>query len=275
RDYFYAGFNDYCLRTYEHIEGEEKQEADEYIYQIFMINNIKNELIMSLKNTKNEKLYLLYLYYKYYYLNEKENILNELKNINVLSSNGTILKSRILFDNNLLDECLDILENGSIEISAAQILFLLSIDREDLVKDKINIFLKMNDETPIVKIILAIFYLYTDNYKESFLLFEDLESLYTSVVNDVSTIIINGKGVSNMLSYEFNDAKDLLKNGLNDCKTKNGDIIYNLITTSLYLYELDDANDYLNKLYKTYPRHDSLDVLEMIDYEVENFVPDF
>ncbi|CRG98082.1 coatomer epsilon subunit, putative [Plasmodium gallinaceum] len=275
RDYFYAGFNNYCLNNYKNIEEEEeKKEADEYIYQIYMISNIKKDFILSLKYEKNENLYLLYLYYKYYYLNEKEDVLSELKNLKISSTNGNILKSRILFDNDLLDECFDLLEDGTVEVKAAKIFFLLSINRNDLVKEIINEYLKMNDEIPIIKIALAIYYLYNDNYKESFLIFDDLESLYSSVVNDFSTIILNGKSVSNIISYEFNDAKEYLKNAIKN-EINNSDILYNLITCSLYLYELDEAEEYLKKLYDFFPVHDSISVLRKIDYEVDNFVCEF
>lgn len=128
----------------------------------------------------------------------------------------------------------------------------------------------MNEEIPIIKIVLAIYYLFNDNNKESFLIFDDLESLYGSMINDHSNIILNGKAVASILNYEFNDAKEFLKNQIN-----NGDILYNLITCSLYLYELDEANEYLTKLYDNYSSHDSLKVLKKIDDEVDNFVSEF
>ncbi|SBT74750.1 coatomer subunit epsilon, putative [Plasmodium malariae] len=274
RDYFYAGFNNYCLKTYEHLGEEEKMQAAEYIYQIYMINNMNNNLILNLRNSKEENLYLLYLYYKYYYLDEKEDVLTEIKKIRTSSTNGTILKSRILFDHDLMDECFDLLNDDNIEIKAAKFFFLFSINRNDLVKEMIDDYLKMNDEIPIIKIVLAIFYLYNDNNKESFLIFDDLESLYTSVVNDISAVILNGKGVSNILNYEFNDAKEILKNSMKS-KICNADIIFNLVTCSLYLFELDEANEYLNQLYNFYPSHDSLTVLKKIDHEVDNFVAEF
>ncbi|CRG98446.1 coatomer epsilon subunit, putative [Plasmodium relictum] len=274
RDYFYAGFNNYCLNNYDNIGEEEKKEADEYIYQIYMINNIKKDFILNLKYEKNENLYFLYLYYKYYYLGEKEDVLPEIKKLKVSSTNVNILKSRIFFDNDLLDECFDLLEDGTVEVKAAKIFLLLSINRNDLAKQIIDEYLKVNDEIPIIKIALAIYYLYNDNYKESFLIFDDLESLYSSVVNDFSTIILNGKSVSNIISYEFNDAKEFLKNSLKN-EINNGDIIYNLITCSLYLYEVDEANEYLKKLYDFFPIHDSINVLKKIDFEIDNFVSEF
>ncbi|SCD22377.1 coatomer subunit epsilon, putative [Plasmodium ovale] len=293
RDFFHGGFNKYCLANYEKMkEGEEKKEAEEYIYQIYMINNMKHDLILGLKNEKekNENLYMLYLYYKYYYMGEKENVLTQLKGLNSSSTSGIILKSRILFDNDLMDECFELLDSNSmeggyidvgtmqsgiLEVSAAKIIFLLYINRNDLVEEMINDYLKMNDEIPIVKIVLAIFNLYNDNSKEAFLIFDDLESLFSSTVNECSFVILNGKGVSNILNYEFTDAKEFLKGALKNEEMNCGDVIYNLITCSLYLYELEEANEYLNKLYNSYPSHDSLNVLKNIDYEVDNFVAEF
>ncbi|SBT30488.1 coatomer subunit epsilon, putative (SEC28) [Plasmodium ovale wallikeri] len=294
RDFFHGGFNKYCLSNYEKMEeGEEKKEAEEYIYQIYMINNMKHDLILGLKNEKekNENLYMLYLYYKYYYMGEKENVLTQLKGLNSSSTSGIILKSRILFDNDLMDECFELLDSsfmenngyiddviiqsGILEVNAAKIFFLLYINRNDLVKEMINDYLKMNDEIPIVKIVLAIFNLYNDNCKEAFLIFDDLESLFSSTINECSGVILNGKGVSNILNYEFTDAKEFLKSALKNEEMNCGDVIYNLITCSLYLYELEEANEYLNKLYNSYPSHDSLNVLKNIDYEVDNFVAEF
>ncbi|SOV75523.1 coatomer epsilon subunit, putative [Plasmodium sp. gorilla clade G3] len=271
RDFFYGGFNKHCLNCFENIKDEkEKKGCEEFIYQIYMIENIKKDAILKLKNEKNENLYLLYLYYKYYYMNDKENVLNEINKLNTSSCNANILKSRIFFDNDLLDECFDLLENGTIEIKAAKIFFLLNINRQDIVNEIIKDFLHMNEEIPIIKIVLAIYYLFNDNNKESFLIFDDLESLYGPMINDHSSIILNGKAVASILNYEFNDAKEFLKNQIN-----NGDILYNLITCSLYLYELDEANEYLTKLYDSYSSHDSLKVLKKIDDEVDNFVSEF
>lgn len=104
------------------------------------MENIKKDAILKLKNEKNENLYLLYLYYKYYYMNDKENVLNEIKQLNTSSCNANILKSRIFFDNDLLDECFDLLENGTIEIKAAKIFFLLNINRQDIVNEIIKDF---------------------------------------------------------------------------------------------------------------------------------------
>ncbi|SCM24837.1 coatomer subunit epsilon, putative [Plasmodium chabaudi chabaudi] len=276
RDYFYGGFNKFCLDNYDKIQSQEKKEIEEYIYQIYMIKNIKNDLILSLNNPNNSNLYLLYLYYKYYYLCDKENVLEEISKLKTTSQNANILKSRLLFDNDKVEECFDLLEEGSIELNAAKVFMLLNIWRNDIVYNIMNnYFFKMNEDIPIVKIVLAIFYLYNNNNKESFLIFDDLESLYTPMLNDSSNIIWNGKGVSNLLAHEYNDAKEFLTNALKNSDISYPDAIYNLITCSLYLCELEEADDYLNKLYSSYPPHDSLSVLKNIDYEIDNFVPDF
>lgn len=274
RDYFYAGYNNHCLNMYEELEGEDKKEAEEYVYQIYMVNNTKKEILLGLRNLKNENLYVLFLYYKYYYLGEREGMVPEVKNVKSTSSNANILKSRILFDSDCLDECFDLLEDGTIEMKAAKIFFLLSINRVDLAKDIVNEYLKMNDEIPIIKITLAIFYLYTNNSKESFLIFDDLESLYSSIVSDFSQIVFNGKGVSSMLNHEYHDAKEYL-NGCLKGEMTNADTLFNLITCSLYLYELEEAEQYLNKLYTTYPIHESIDMLKKMDYEIDNFSAEF
>ncbi|GAW78953.1 coatomer epsilon subunit [Plasmodium gonderi] len=278
RDFFYAGYKNYCLRRFETAGEEERKEAEEYIYQIYMMENEKKDMIINLKNSTNENLQLLYMYYKHYYLKEKmqdeNSLLNEIKKLKITSVNGNILKSRFFFDYELLQECFELMQDGPIEVISSKILLLLHMNRHDLASQMINEYKKMNDEIPIIKIMLAIFYLYDDNNKESFLIFDDLESMYESTVNDISTIILNGKGVSNILNYEFNDAKELLKKALHE-DISNGDVLHNLITCSLYLYELEDANEYLNKLYDSYPSHESLSLLKQIDHEVDTFAPQF
>ncbi|KJP89376.1 hypothetical protein AK88_01042 [Plasmodium fragile] len=283
RDFFYAGYENYCLRNFETASKEERKEAEEYIYQIYMRRNEKDALL-GLKKSPNENLQWLCKYYQHYYLKEKkakegnaieaEALLSEVEKMKITSPNGNILKSRLLFECNKLQECFELLADGPIEVTSAKIVLLLLINRPDLVIQMIEEYKRMNDEIPIVKIILAIFYLYTENQKEAFLIFDDLESMCGSIVNDVSTVILNGKGVSNILNYEFNDAKEFLKNALKEDPT-NGDALYNLITCSLYLYELEEASDYLDKLYDSFPTHESLTVLKKIDDAVDNFVAQF
>lgn len=274
RDYFYAGYNNYCLKIYENVGGEDQSEAQEYIYQIYMSDINKKNFVLKLKNEKNENLYFLYLYYKYYYLNERdENILNEMKSLKT-TSNMNILKSRIFFDHDLLDECFDMLEDGTIEMKALKIFLLLHINRFDLAKELITDFLKIHEEIPIVKIAIAIYYFFENNYKESFLLFDDIESLHSSITNDTSSIIVNGKSIASILSYEFQDAKECLNNSLKNEVVSN-DTLYNLITCSLYLYEMEEAETYLNDLYASFPEHESVSMLKKIDQEIDNFVSDF
>ncbi|GAB64455.1 coatomer epsilon subunit [Plasmodium cynomolgi strain B] len=283
RDFFYAGYENYCLRNFETASKEERKEAEEYIYQIYMRRNEK-EALLGLKKSPNENLQWLYRYYQHYYLKEKkakggvameaEALLSEVEKLKITSPNGNILKSRLLFDCNKLQECFELLADGPIEVTSAKIVLLLLINRHDLVSQMIEEYKRLNDEIPIVKIMLAIFYLYNEIHKEAFLIFDDLESMCGSIVNDVSTVILNGKGVSNILNYEFNDAKEFLKNALREDPT-NGDVLYNLITCSLYLYELDEASDFLDKLYDSFPSHESLTVLKKIDDAVDNFVAQF
>ncbi|ANQ05779.1 Uncharacterized protein PCOAH_00001260 [Plasmodium coatneyi] len=284
RDFFYAGYENYCLRNFETASKEERKEAEEYIYQIYMRRNEK-ETLLGLKKSPNENLQWLCKYYEHYYLKEKKAkgnlameaeaaLLSEVEKMKITSPNGNILKSRLLFDCNKLQECFQLLADGPIEVTSAKIVLLLLMNRHDLVSQIIEDYKRMNDEIPIVKIMLAIFYLYTENQKEAFLIFDDLESMFGSTVNDSSTVILNGKGVSNILNYEFNDAKEFLKNTLKEDPT-NGDALYNLITCSLYLYELDEANDFLDKLYDSFPSHESLSVLKNIDDAVDNFVAQF
>ncbi|EUD66623.1 hypothetical protein C922_02944 [Plasmodium inui San Antonio 1] len=283
RDFFYAGYENYCLRNFETASKEERTEAEEYIYQIYMRRNEKDTLL-GLKKSPNENLQWLCRYYQHYYLTEKkakgdiameaETLLSEVEKLKITSPNGNILKSRLLFDCNKLQQCFELLSDGPIEVTSAKIVLLLLINRHDLVSQMIEEYNRMNDEIPIVKIILAIFYLYKENHKEAFLIFDDLESMYGSIVNDMSTVILNGKGVSNILNYEFNDAKEFLKNALREDPT-NGDSLCNLITCCLYLYELDEASDFLDKLYHSFPSHESLTVLKKIDDAVDNFVAQF
>lgn len=283
RDFFYAGYESHCLRNFETASEEERKEAEEYIYQIYMRRNEK-EALLGLKKSPNENLQWLGKYYEHYYLREKkakggvameaEALLSEVAKLKITSPNGNILKSRLLFDCNKLQECFELLADGPIEVTSAKIILLLLINRHDLVSQMMEEYKRINDEIPIVKIVLAIFYLFKENNKEAFLTFDDLESMCASTVNDVSTVILNGKGVSNILNYEFNDAKEFLKNALREDPT-NGDALYNLITCSLYLYELDEASEFLEKLYESYPSHESLPVLKNIDDAVDNFVAQF
>lgn len=284
RDFFYAGYENYCLRSLETASQEERKEAEEYIYQIYMRRNEK-EALLNLKKSPNENHQWLYKYYEHYYLREKkakgdmameteDALLSQVEKFKITTSNGKILKSRLLFDCNKLQECFELLADGPIEVISAKIILLLLINRYDLASQMIEEYKRMNDEIPIVKIMLAIFYLYTENQKEAFLMFDDLESMCESTVNDSSTVILNGKGVSNILNYEFNDAKEFFKNTLREDPT-NGDAIYNIITCSLYLYDLDEASEFLDKLYDSFPLHESLTVLKKIDDAVDNFVAQF
>eukprot|EP01095_Lingulamoeba_sp_RSL-Kostka_P006867 TRINITY_DN2172_c0_g1_i1.p1 TRINITY_DN2172_c0_g1~~TRINITY_DN2172_c0_g1_i1.p1 ORF type:complete len:293 (-),score=100.62 TRINITY_DN2172_c0_g1_i1:41-919(-) len=272
--------NYYYLSDYEAaiVEANESQgdniEKKVYLYRSYIGAN-QPEVVLDeiFEDEESISLKAVRLHAKYVMENNKEEVINELKE---MLQNGTsenpdeneilLIISAIIFCNEgNFDEALKYTTQAkSIESKAIQVYIFLKINRVDLANEGVARMSKIDDDHTLTQLALAWSSIFQGGEKlnEAFFIYQEMAEKF-----QINPMLLNGQAICNLKKNKFDEVLDLLNDSLKQ-DSKYPDSLANSIVANKHNQKSDEQ---INRKLAQLKRTKNHPMIKMLDDFEDNF----